>query len=152
MYAIRSYYVAPRIRFLAIRPLSVSVTPNASSRARDDAVAWAVGHTPQILWVIWLASLGSRPTRICSNPRYMPPDMRASTTTPFWTSTSALRWPSILVIGSMLILSFLVLPTDAVAGLLPDIDIPFCVNLFLLGVGEKINPNRYSTALNYAGS
>lgn len=41
------------------------------------------------------------PRRMDSKPRYMPPVSFASTTLPFSTTTSALRWPSIRVTGSM---------------------------------------------------
>ncbi len=102
--------LAPRMRFLMIRPLSGGVAPKAASRARAEAVAWAIGQTPQTRWVIKTASRGSLPVRMISIPRKRVPMLRAPITRPSSTSTSTLRWPSILVTGSILIVVDILAP------------------------------------------
>ncbi len=74
-----------------IRPLGGGFIPKALSRHRTDAVAWAVGHTPHILCVIWEASLGSLPFRMISNPLKSVPIDFASTTLPPSMSTSIFK-------------------------------------------------------------
>src|SRR5512135_3102526 len=75
----------------------------AFSTARTEAMACTVVQTPQIRWAKIQASRGSRPRRISSMPRHIWPEAQASRTWPPSTSTSIRRWPSIRVIGSMVI-------------------------------------------------
>ena len=92
------------------RPLLGTAVPLAFSSAMLAAVAWAVGHTPQMRCTIWEASRGFRPRRMASNPRNMPPVIHASATFPSSTCTSTLRCPSSRVTGSMAITVLLMLP------------------------------------------
>src|SRR5579872_1752809 len=66
-------------------------------------MACTVVHTPQKRWVNSHASRGSRPRRIFSMPRHMVQDAQALLTALLSTSTSMRRWPSILVMGSIVI-------------------------------------------------
>src|SRR5487761_2152771 len=90
----------PAIRFRMSRALVGMVRPSAFSTARTEARAWTVEQTPQARWAKTQASRGSRPLRMSSRPRNMVPLLHASVTTPFVTSTSMRRCPSIRVIGS----------------------------------------------------
>src|ERR1019366_9240904 len=76
------------------------VIPSAFSTARTLVRACTVVHTPQTRSVMAQASRGSRPMRIFSRPRTMVPDENASVMTPFSTTASTRRWPSMRVIGS----------------------------------------------------
>ena len=73
----------------------------AFSTAHTEAMACTVVHTPQIRWVKIQASRGSRPFRIISMPRHIWPDDQAFVTLPPSTSQSMRRWPSMRVIGSI---------------------------------------------------
>src|SRR3989304_7446025 len=92
-----------------MRPLSgiLPAMPKALSRFSVAAMPCDCGQTPQMRWVIIWASRGSRPRRIISRPRKRLPVARAALTTPFSTTHSILRCPSILVTGSITILPIL---------------------------------------------
>src|SRR5579864_113452 len=75
----------------------------AFSTERTLAMACTVVHTPQNRCVNIHASRGSRPRRIFSIPRHMVHEAHALLTELLSTSTSMRRWPSILVMGSMVI-------------------------------------------------
>ena len=76
--------------------------PNASSRHLTDAIACAVGQTPQILWVMMTASLGFLFCMMSSKPRHMVPlDKTPVAALALLVSTSIPKCPSILVIGSI---------------------------------------------------
>src|SRR5208337_457784 len=77
--------------------------PMAFSTARTEAMACTVVQTPQMRWVNSHASRGSRPRRMSSMPRQIWTEAQASRTLPPSTYTSIRRWPSIRVIGSMVI-------------------------------------------------
>src|SRR3972149_1809959 len=91
----------PSIRFRTIRALSGGVTLNAFSSPRVLVCPWETGQTPQIRWVMNQASRGSRPCRMISKPRNRVPELQASFTLPFSTSTSMRRCPSMRGIGSI---------------------------------------------------
>src|SRR5579862_7772324 len=76
---------------------------NASSTDRTLAMACTVVHTPQKRCVNSHASRGSRPRKIFSMPRHMVHEAHALLTALLSTSTSMRRWPSIRVIGSIVI-------------------------------------------------
>src|SRR3990172_3198364 len=95
---------AAMIRFLmycAFRGISMF---SAFSTALTETVACTDVQTPQMRWVKSHTSRGSRPLTIVSIPRHIWPDDQAFITLPLSTSHSILRWPSILVIGSIVIL------------------------------------------------
>ena len=101
---------APSMRFLmtlaccgiCAPPLPKPEYPNASSRHLTDAIACAVGQTPQILWVMMTASLGFLSFMMSSKPRHMVPlDKTPVAAFELFVSTSIPRCPSILVIGSI---------------------------------------------------
>ena len=75
----------------------------AFSTARTEAMACTVVQTPQKRWVNSHASRGSRPWRMRSMPRNICPEDQELRTLPPSTSTSMRRWPSMRVIGSMVI-------------------------------------------------
>src|SRR5512139_1649386 len=91
----------PSIRFRTIRALSGGVTLNACSSPMVLVCPWETGQTPQIRWVMNQASRGSRPCRMISKPRNRVPELQASFTFPFSTSTSMRRCPSMRGIGSI---------------------------------------------------
>src|SRR5512134_693904 len=91
----------PSIRFRTIRALSGGFTWKESSSDRVLVCPWETGQTPQILCVTNHASRGSLPFRMISNPRKSVPELQASLTFPFSTSTSIRRCPSMRGIGSM---------------------------------------------------
>ena len=81
--------------------LSGTSSPRAFSTLRTEVMAWTVVQTPQMRWVKAQASRGSRPCRMVSIPRHMVPLDQALRTCPPSTSTSMRRWPSMRVMGSM---------------------------------------------------
>ncbi len=81
--------------------LSGTSSCSAFSTARTEAMACTVVHTPQMRWVMVHASRGSRPCRISSTPRNIWPEDQAFFTRPPSTSTSMRKWPSMRVMGSM---------------------------------------------------
>src|SRR5512139_2331832 len=91
----------PSIRFRTIRALSGGVTWNDCSSPRVLVCPCDTGQTPQIRWVMNQASRGSLPCRMISNPRNRVPELQASFTLPFSTSTSMRRCPSMRGIGSI---------------------------------------------------
>src|SRR5512146_1745101 len=91
----------PSIRFRTRRALSGGFTWKESSSDRVLVCPWETGQTPQIRWVTNQASRGSLPCRMISNPRNSVPELQASLTFPFSTSTSIRRCPSMRGIGSM---------------------------------------------------
>ena len=74
---------------------------SAFSIARTETMACTVVQTPQMRCAKIQASRGSRPCRITSMPRHICPDDQELATLPFSTSQSMRRWPSMRVIGSM---------------------------------------------------
>ena len=62
---------------------------------------WETGQTPQMRWVMNQASRGSLPCRMISKPRNRVPELQASLTLPFSSSTSMRRCPSMRGIGSI---------------------------------------------------
>ena len=76
------------------------VMPSALSTARTLVSACTVVQTPQTRSVMAQASRGSRPMRIFSRPRTIVPALNASVMTPFSTTASMRRWPSMRVTGS----------------------------------------------------
>src|SRR5579862_1976767 len=92
---------AIRMRLRMYCALSGISSFNASSTERTLAMACTVVQTPQKRCVNIHASRGSRPRRIFSMPRHMVHDAHASLTALLSTSTSTRRWPSILVMGSI---------------------------------------------------
>ena len=87
-----------------MRALDGILTPTASSTALTEDRAWVYVQTPHDRCTKCWASLGSLPWRINSIPRNICPELQAFLTLPPSTSTSIRRWPSILVIGSIVIL------------------------------------------------
>src|SRR5438477_6626184 len=85
---------------------------SASSTERTLAMACTVVHTPQKRWVNSQASRGSRPSRIFSMPRHMVHDAHALEMAPLSTSTSTRKWPSIRVIGSI-VMRFVIIHTQS---------------------------------------
>src|SRR5512135_1087781 len=101
MWSWSAWAITIRFRmYWALRGIS---RPRAFSTARTEAMACTVVQTPQMRWVNSHASRGSRPKRMSSMPRHIWPEAQASRTLPPSTSTSIRRWPSIRVIGSMVI-------------------------------------------------
>ena len=92
---------AETMTFLMSCALSGISSPRAFSTARTEAMAWTVVHTPQMRWVNRYASRGSRPCKMSSMPRHIWPDDQELRTLPPSTSTSMRRWPSMRVIGSI---------------------------------------------------
>src|SRR5208282_3007591 len=101
MWSWSAWAITIRLRmYWALRGIS---RPMAFSTARTEAMACTDVQTPQMRWVNSHASRGSRPRRMSSMPRHIWPEAQASRTLPPSTSTSIRRWPSIRVIGSMVI-------------------------------------------------
>src|SRR5271166_3850899 len=101
MWSCSAWAITIRLRmYWALRGIS---RPRAFSTARTEAMACTDVQTPQMRWANSHASRGSRPRRMSSMPRHIWPEAQASWTLPPSTSTSIRRWPSIRVIGSMVI-------------------------------------------------
>src|SRR5512135_2162487 len=108
MWSCSAWAITIRFRmYWALRGIS---RPRAFSTARTEAMACTVVQTPQMRWVNSHASRGSRPKRMSSMPRHIWPEAQAFWTLPPSTSTSIRKWPSIRVIGSMVIVLLLESP------------------------------------------